>query len=77
MTFPIFRKYKNNQSYFMVESSSKFEEIKLESGKWKRYSFEVSILPDRNFILDMCTNYELYWDEITENEYMIISNQVV
>lgn len=76
MDYPQFRKYKNNQSYFKIKSTTEFDEIKLENKVWKIYSFKASILPDRNYILDMTTDYELYWDKITAEEFDAILNQV-
>lgn len=76
MDYPQYRKYKNNQSYFKIKSATEFEEIKLENKVWKIYNFKASILPDRNYILDMTTDYELYWDEITEKDYQLILSQV-
>lgn len=76
MDYPQYRKYKNNQSYFKIISATEFDEIKREANSWKIYSFKAAILPDRNFILDMTTDYELYWDNITEKEYEFILHQV-
>jgi hypothetical protein len=76
MDYPQYRKYKNNQSYFKIKSATEFEEIKLENKVWKIYYFKAAILPDRNYILDMTTDYELYWDEITEKDYQLILSQV-
>lgn len=76
MDYPQYRKYKNNQSYFKIKSATEFEEMKLENKVWKIYYFKASILPDRNYILDMTTDYELYWDEITEKDYQLILSQV-
>lgn len=69
MTYPQYRKYKNNQSYFKIISKNEFEEIKKESNSWKIYAFEAKILPDRNFIYDMTFEYENHWEVIEENEF--------
>ena len=69
MTYPQYRKYKNNQSYFKIISKNEFEEIKWENNTWKVYCFEAKILPDRNFIHDMTFDYENHWEIITENEF--------
>ncbi|MBI2281652.1 MAG: hypothetical protein HYU68_13335 [Bacteroidetes bacterium] len=69
MTYPQYRKYKNNQSYFKISSKNEFEEIKRESNTWKIYVFEAKILPDRNFIYDMTFDYHNHWEKITANEF--------
>lgn len=69
MTYPQYRKYKNNQSYFKIISKNEFEEIKKENNSWKIYVFEAKILPDRNFIYDMTFEYENHWEVIEENEF--------
>lgn len=69
MTYPQYRKYKNNQSYFKIISKNEFEEIKRESNIWKIYVFEAKILPDRNFIYDMTFDYHNHWEVITANEF--------
>lgn len=69
MTYPQYRKYKNNQSYFKISSKNEFEEIKKESNSWKIYMFEAKILPDRNFIYDMTFEFENHWEVIEENEF--------
>ncbi|MCL4856829.1 MAG: hypothetical protein KJZ55_06115 [Flavobacteriales bacterium] len=76
MDYPQYRKYKNNQSYFKIKSATEFDEIKREANSWKIYSFKAAILPDRNYILDMTTDYSLYWDKITAEEFDAILNQV-
>ena len=72
MEFPIFRKYKNNMSYFKVLSEEAFEELKKEPGGFKLYSVQAKILPDRNFIHDMIFNFEQHWDEIDEAAFVRI-----
>lgn len=70
LTFPQYRKYKNDQSYFKILSLSKFEEIKkMPDGKRALFLFEAKILPDRNFIQDMLYDYREFWDVIESHEY--------
>lgn len=69
MQFPQFRKYKNNLSYFKIESNARFIEWKRMTNKWEKIEIEATILPDRVFISDMLEEESLYWDSITENEF--------
>ncbi len=67
--FPIYRKYKNNSSWFRVNSLDSFDEIKKVGEKYYLFHFEVKILPDRNFISDMLNKYEEHWDVISEDDF--------
>ncbi len=69
MEFPQFRKYKNNLSYFKIHSFESFTEWKLNGTKLEEIKIEAKILPDRNYINDMLTNYEPYWDVIDEEVF--------
>ena len=67
--FPQYRKYRNNRSYFRILSPAKWEEIQLIGNKITVNTFEVKILPDRNFINDMLYDYENHWVKIDAAEY--------
>lgn len=69
MTFPQYRKYTNNKSYFKIISNTQWEEKQLLGSKVILNSFEAKILPDRNFLNDMLTNYGNHWLVIDEVEY--------
>ena len=69
MEFPQFRKYKNNLSYFKIDSSEQFTEWKKNGTMWEKSNFSAKILPDRNYVNDMLTDFHLYWDKISEEEF--------
>ena len=71
--YPQYRKYKNDQRYFKIISSTEWEEIQLLGGKYLLHRFTVKILPDRNFIHDMTFDYKENWEKIGEEEYLKIS----
>jgi len=75
-TFPQYRKYPNNKSFFKVLSSEAFEEINVIGKKFFLTKVEAKILPDRNFIADMIEASE-NWVKIEESEYEDILSQVV
>ena len=69
MNFPQYRKYKNDLSYFKIESNDRFIEWKRMINNWEEIEIEATILPDRVFIMDMLEVNSLYWDVISEKEF--------
>jgi hypothetical protein len=69
VTYPQYRKYKNNKSYFKIISPELFEEIQLLGSKKTLHFFEAKILPDRNYIKDLTFNYEKHWIVCPKSEY--------
>lgn len=67
--FPLYRKYKNEASYFKVLSAEEFHEIKKTPRGWISFDIKASILPDRNYIYDMIHDLGEYWVEISKEEY--------
>ena len=67
--FPQFRKYKNGQSFFRIDSAESFTELKKSPNGIQTHHFVASILPDRNLVYDMLFNYEPYWDVISKEEF--------
>lgn len=76
ITFPQYRKYKNERSYFKIPSMNEWEEIQIIGSKCVINKFEVKILPDRNFIQDMLFEYIENWEAIEEKEYETIREKV-
>ena len=75
ITYPQYRKYSNNKSYFKIISPDEFEEIQLLGSKKSIHHFEAKILPDRNFVYDMTFDYEKSWIKIEEEEYEQVKNR--
>lgn len=69
ITYPQYRKYSNNKSYFKIISPTQFEEIKITGSSKKLHLFEAKILPDRNFISDMTFDCKGNWLKIDQSEY--------
>ena len=69
MEFPQYRKYKNNQSYFVIQSFERFTEYKKIGSTWEKTEFKASILPDRVLIEDMMIVPSPYWDELSFNDF--------
>ena len=69
ITYPQYRKYSNNKSYYKIISSEEFEEIQVLGTKITFHHFKAKILPDRNYIADLTFDYHNHWEVIEEKEY--------
>jgi len=70
--FPVYRKYKNNKSYFKIIHPRLFEEIQIIGTKKVIKQIEAKLFPEVLFIQDLVLNYEEMADEISETEYLKI-----
>jgi hypothetical protein len=70
-TYPQYRKYPNNKSYFKIISATEWEEIQVIGTKCMMHQFTVKIMPDRNYLYDMTFDYKNNWMVITEEEYVV------
>ena len=68
-TFPVYRKYRNDMSYFKIISEESFEEVKKLPTGYALFNFKAKILPDRNYIQDMLYDYHLHWQVISKEDY--------
>jgi hypothetical protein len=67
--YPQYRRYKNRLSYFKIQSPVLCEEIKVVGSKRFIYTIEALQYPEKVFINDLLFSYELFADEISEEEY--------
>ena len=67
--FPLFFKYRNDKSFFKVESSELMEEIKIIGNYYSVSTIMAKTLPDRLFIQDMIANVGSFWIRIDQAEY--------
>ncbi len=74
--FPVYRKYKNNTSFFKVLSRDAFEEIQIIGSKSKLSMVKAERLPEKNHIYDLVYNYAQFGSEITENEWLMALRKV-
>lgn len=70
--FPVYRKYKNNKSYFKIIHPGRFEEVQIIGSKKIIKQIEAKLFPERSFVHDLLVNYKEMADEITESEYLSI-----
>jgi hypothetical protein len=68
-TYPQFRKYPNERTYFKIISETEWEEIHISKNNNSIHAFIAKIFPDRNYIYDLTFDYEKNWIKIEEEEY--------
>ena len=76
ITYPQYRKYCNNKSFFKILSATRFEEIQILGAKKTLHNFDAKILPDRNFIYDLTFDYKKHWLLCQETEYEDLKNSL-
>ena len=69
VTFPLYRKYKEIDVWFKINSDSSFIEIKKVGTKVLKTEVEAEIFPEKQFIQDMISCFEGRWEKISEQEY--------
>lgn len=72
-TFPQYRKYSNNKSYFKIISADEFEEVQLMGSKKIIHQVKAKAYPEKLYIQDMLNCEESRWIKIEEEEYRLIS----
>jgi len=77
ITYPQYRKYKNEKGYFKIISADEWEEIQIIGSKIIVTKFTVTIFPDRNFINDLTFEYKNNWVWIEEREYEKVKNEIL
>lgn len=70
VTYPVFRKYDNNRSFFKVLSPNEFIEIQRMGNTYFKYEMTAKILPDFHLINDMVSLHNGHWLEISELEFL-------
>lgn len=65
----MYRKYKNNKSYFKIINPRQFEEIQVIGSKIVVKLIDAHLFPEMNFIRDLVYDYAGMADEISEAEY--------
>ena len=69
ITFPTYRKYKNNKNYFKIISNNEFDEISFIGSKAIVTKHITKILPDRNFIYDLMHDVGTTCELSSEEEF--------
>ncbi len=66
----MYRKYKNDKSYFKIIQPDLFEEIQFIGSKKIVKQTEAKLYPEKMFIHDLIFNYSEMAEEITEENYL-------
>jgi hypothetical protein len=53
MNFPVYRKYSNNKSYFLITSLTAWTEYKLVGKRYVKFDFIANQFPEKLFIQDL------------------------
>lgn len=69
ITFPVYRKYEGNRSFFKITSENNFTEIQLMGSKLFMHKVTAKTLPDFQLIVDMINRHNNHWEVASETEY--------
>lgn len=72
INFPLYRKYKNNKSYFKIINPRAFEEVMIVGSKRLVKTVEARLYPEVAFVNDLISNFESMAEVISEEEYLRI-----
>ena len=67
--FPQYRRYKNENSFFRIDSETVFEEVRRFGEKWIIEKHVSHNFADRNFINDLLYHFTDFADEISSSDY--------
>jgi hypothetical protein len=68
-SFPLYRKYPNNKSYFKVLTELHFIELQIIGKYFRMEEFVAKIMPDRYLVSDMIDLSQGFWVSSSEEEY--------
>mgnify|MGYP000542297203 FL=1 len=74
--FPVYRKYKNSNTFFKLISENRFEEISFIGTKGIIHDIEAKQYPEYLRIQDMINCKDDVWEEITDSEYKAQKNSI-
>ena len=64
-SYPIYRKRKNDKSFYKIISFNQFEEIQKMGSKLIFYSFTISKYPEKLLLMDMINCKDVQYEEIS------------
>ncbi len=76
MEFPIYRKYKNSETYFKINNEKSFEEISFVGSKTFHYVIEAKQYPEFLRIKDMMECKDDVWVAINESDFNKQKNSI-
>jgi hypothetical protein len=69
LSYPIYRKRKNDKSFYKIISSNQFDEIQKMGSKLLFYSFTISQYPEKLMMMDMISMKDRQYEEISYEEW--------
>ena len=69
ISFPLFRKFDHERSFFKIISPTQFVEIQIMGKRYFKYDVHAKILPDFQLITDIINLHNNHWIEATEEEF--------
>lgn len=72
LSYPIYRKQKNDKSFYKIISFNQFEEIQKMGSKLLFYSFTISQYPDILLIMNMISMKYYQYEEILYEEWNLL-----
>lgn len=70
MNFPMYRKYINGASIFEILSPEEFREVQVIGHFYEIHHIKASILPERNYLIDLINNEDGYYLEMSRDEFL-------
>ncbi|MBP6754817.1 MAG: hypothetical protein KA210_01620 [Bacteroidia bacterium] len=72
LSYPIYRKRKNDKSFYKIISFNQFEEIQKMGSKLLFYSFTISKYPEKLLLMDMISMKDYQYEEILYEEWNLL-----
>lgn len=72
LSYPIYRKRKNNRSFYKINSVNQFDEIQSMGTKYIFYSFTISQYPEILMLMDMIAMTNDLYEEFDNNEWEVL-----
>ncbi len=73
MDFPIYRKYSNNQSFFIIHSQKLWTEFKKIGNTYQKFDFTATQFPEQLFINDLIQKI----DGVEESSKLELDNLLI
>ncbi len=75
LSYPIYRKRKNNKSFYRIISSNSFEEIQIMGSKFIFYSFTISQYPEILMLMEMISMKDSNYLEFSIDEWDLLKSK--
>ena len=72
LSYPIYRKRKNNRSFYKINSAYQFDEIQIMGTKYILYSFTISQYPEIVMLMEMIAMENDLYQELDKDEWEML-----